>query len=199
MKPAVALVLLVVSVALGVWWFSPAPPSPAPPAPTARPGERAAAPEDRSPATAAEPAVTPEPSPLPAPPAPPPAATADGVALREEADRLIAEGRILEGLDAMRKATAADPSARNHGDLGSLLARLTALDEALIHLRRAAELDPGNADRWIALANAYYRKVELGEAWKAERRAREAEPGLVLGRDGGGLRIRKNDSAAGSK
>jgi len=115
----------------------------------------------------------------------------DAEALREEADRLIHEGRVRRGLDVFRKAVEADPSAKNHGDLGELLYKLTALDEAAVHLRAAAELDPGNADRWIALANLYYRKVDLGEAWKAEARAREAEPGLQLGRDSQGLRVRK--------
>jgi len=133
------------------------------------------------------------------PPAPSPASPAEGKRLREEADRLIAEGRVLEGIEAMRKAAEADPSARNHGDLGALLARLTAFDEAARNLQRAAELDPANADRWIALANVYYRKAEPGEAWKAERRALEAEPGLVLGRDAQGLRIRGGDSAADKK
>ncbi|MFN2375526.1 MAG: hypothetical protein ABR538_03255 [Candidatus Binatia bacterium] len=120
---------------------------------------------------------------------------ADAVRLREEADRLLAEGRVPDGIEALRKATEADPSARNHGDLGALLQRLTAFDEAARHLQRAAELDPTSADRWIALANVYYQAVNPGEAWKAERRAREAEPGLQLGRDASGMRIRKGDSA----
>jgi tetratricopeptide (TPR) repeat protein len=119
----------------------------------------------------------------------------DGVALRDQADRLIGAGKIQEGLEVFRRAVAADPSAKNHGDLGGLLYGLTAYDEAAIHLRAAAELDPMNADRWIALANVYYRKVDLGEAWKAEKRAREAEPGLELARDGSGMRIRKGDKA----
>jgi tetratricopeptide (TPR) repeat protein len=118
-----------------------------------------------------------------------------GAALRDEADRLIADGKVLKGLEVFRRAVAAEPTAKNHGDLGSLLYRLTAFDEAATHLRAAAELDPSNADRWIALANAYYRKVDPGEAWKAERRAREAEPGLELARDGSGMRIRKGDKA----
>ena len=129
------------------------------------------------------------------PDAPVEPAPADGVALRDEADRLIREGKVVEGLDVFRKAVEAEPTAKNHGDLGNLLYRLTALDEAATHLRAAAELDPGNADRWIALANVYYRKIDLGEAWKAEKRAREAEPGLVLDRDGAGMRIRKGDKA----
>ena len=125
-------------------------------------------------------------------PVPPtPAAAVDGAALRAEADRLIAEGRVVEGIDVFRKAVEAAPTAKNHGDLGSLLYRLTAFDEATLHLRAAAELDPGNADRWIALANVYYRRVNPGEAWEAEKRAREAEPGLELARDAEGMRVRK--------
>lgn len=125
-------------------------------------------------------------------PVPPtPAAAVDGAALRAEADRLIAEGRVIEGIDVFRKAVEAAPTAKNHADLGSLLYRLTAFDEATLHLRAAAELDPGNADRWIALANVYYRRVNPGEAWEAEKRAREVEPGLELGRDAEGMRVRK--------
>lgn len=125
------------------------------------------------------------------PPVSPSPAAADGAALRAEADRLVAAGKVIEGIEVFRKAVEAAPTAKNHGDLGSLLYRLTAFDESARHLRAAAELDPGNADRWIALANAYYRKVDPGAAWKAEKRAREAEPGLELGRDADGMRIRK--------
>ncbi len=122
---------------------------------------------------------------------PSPVAAADGAALRAEADRLIADGKVIEGIDVFRQAVEAAPTAKNHGDLGSLLYRLTAFDEAARHLQAAAELEPGNADRWIALANAYYRKIDPGAAWKAEKRARAAEPGLQLGRDGDGMRVRK--------
>lgn len=127
---------------------------------------------------------------------PAPLTVADGVRLREEYERLMAEKRVPEAIEALRRATEADPSASNHGELGSLLYTLTAFDEAARHLRAAAELEPGNADRWIALANAYYRKVDPGEAWAAERRAREAEPGLVLGRDADGMRIRAGAAPA---
>ncbi len=122
---------------------------------------------------------------------PSPAVTVDGAALRTEADRLIAEGKVAEAIEVFRQAVEAAPTAKNHGDLGTLLYRLTAFDEAALHLRAAADLDPGNADRWIALANVYYRKVNPGEAWKAEKRAREAEPGLELGRDTEGMRVRR--------
>ena len=122
-------------------------------------------------------------------------AASPGSVRREDADRLLAEGKIMEAVEAYRAVVAAEPTAKNHGDFGSLLYRLAAFDEAAIHLRAAAELEPGDADRWIALANVYYRKVNPGEAWKAERRAREAEPGLELGRDAEGMRIRKDATA----
>jgi tetratricopeptide (TPR) repeat protein len=122
---------------------------------------------------------------------------ADAIKLREQADRLLAEGRIPDAIDALREATKADPSARNHGDLGRLLASVLAQDEALIHLSKAAELDPDNADRWIELANAYYRSVDPGKAWAAEKRAKLADPGLVLGFDASGKRVRQGDSPAG--
>lgn len=141
--------------------------------------------------TAAPTATPAERGPMSSAALPSPAAAADGAALRAEADRLIAAGKVIEGIDVFRKVVEAAPTAKNHGDLGSLLYRLTAFDESARHLRAAAELDPGNADRWIALANAYYRKVDPGAAWKAEKRAREAEPGLELGRDADGMRIRK--------
>lgn len=115
--------------------------------------------------------------------------------LRDEAHRLLGEGNVAEALEAMTQAVEQDPSARNQGELGDLLVRLTAIDKGIRYLRTAAELEPANADRWIALANAYYLEPNPGEAWKAERRAREAEPGLQLGRDAHGLRIRRGDSA----
>ncbi len=121
---------------------------------------------------------------------------AEGERLREEADRLLAAGRVLEAVDAMRRAAEVDPSARNHGDLGAILERLTAFEEAARHLKLAAELDPSNADRWLALANVYYRAIEPGEAWKAERRAKEAEPGIELRRDAGGRLVRKAEAQA---
>lgn len=218
-RNAALLALFLVSVAAGVWVFrAPEPASVSTPescgndsscgaASVSEPDKPATA--ETAPAatgdardTAASAPVASIPVPRPVPhPAPAPnsadavaAPPADGAALRAEADRLIAEGRVLEGIEAMRRAAEVDPTAKNHGDLGSLLERLTAMDEALVHLSRAAELDPGNADRWIALANAYYHAVNPGEAWKAEKRAKQAEPGLVLGRDKNGRRVRQGDS-----
>ncbi len=210
-RNAVLAVLFALSLAAGLWMFRPSGSPPvATPEPCANDRSCSAGEEEQDPAAQDAPATPaevvdavtaepPSPQPTPPPPAPrpasPPVPAPDGKALREEADRLIAEGRVIEGIETMRRATEADPTAKNHGDLGDILQRLTAVDEALVHLRQAAALDPGNADRWIALANAYYRDTNPGAAWAAEKRAKEAEPGLVLGRDKNGMRVRQGDSA----
>lgn len=193
------LLLLVASVAAGFLLWKPAPPAPQPAACDA--GDSCAVPaatEEPEASTPADPGQS-----LPPPAPAPSAAKADGpvvvvdpVRLRAEADRLIAEGRILEGVEALRQATYANPTAKNHGDLGSLLEKLTVFDEALRELKAAAELEPGNPDRWVDVANAAYRAVDPGEAWAAERRAREAQPGLKLQRGPGGLWLRPSDSTA---
>jgi len=195
MKRAAPLVLLMAAVLSAVlllrsWRASEAPVSP----------RNVAAPSSTTTAPRAEAtrqaAILPSPVSAETPAAQPsPAPSTERPARREDVDRLIAEGKVLEGLEVFRKVVGADPTAKNHGELGSLLYRLTAFDEAAVHLRAAAELDPGNADRWVALANVYYRKVNPGEAWKAERRAREAEHGLELGRDNEGMRVRKGEAA----
>jgi len=177
--------LLAISLVAGAWLFTPAPQREDTPAAACDGAETCTTMVEESPAPEPEGAARSR----TAPQAPP--AASDPAQLREEADRLIAEGKVEEGLDRLRKATTGDPSLRNHADLGALLYKLTAFEEAARHLRAAAELDPANPDRWIALANTYYRRVDLGEAWKAEKRAREAEPGLVLGRDSEGMRVRK--------
>lgn len=208
-RPLALLLVLAASAAAGLLLFFPGQaPRVAPPPDSAAPAAEScdttdscsalpaagASGEAARPATELPPASTP--ASTPADKAGPPAAVtqAEAVKLRDEADRLLAEGELRQGLELLRKATAADPSARNHGDLGALLEKLTDQTMALVHLRAAAELDPHNADRWIALANAYYRATDPGEAWKAERRAIEAEPGLELGRNSLGQRVRKGDS-----
>lgn len=143
------------------------------------------------------PSIEQPPTPLSGETSPPPGEAAPSRSandLRDEAHRLLGQGNVAEGLEAMKKAVELDPSARNQGELGDLYVRLTVIDTGIRYLRAAAELDPTNADRWIALANAYYLEPNPGEAWKAERQAREAEPGLQLGRDARGLRIRRGDS-----
>ncbi len=98
---------------------------PAPAAPTASP---TAPPPDRVATRTVQPS--------------PALAAADGAALRAEADRLIAAGKVEEGIDVFRKAVEAAPTAKNHGDFGGLLYRLTAFDEAALHLRQRPSSSP---------------------------------------------------------
>ncbi|MBI5505517.1 MAG: hypothetical protein HY899_12000 [Deltaproteobacteria bacterium] len=201
MKPASLrrlAALFLAAFAVGAWWvrFSrergTASPTPA----GARRAVESATAQPR-PAAPAPPAVQPA---VPQPPTPAAARAADparAAELRAQADALLKDAKILEAIDAFEKALEADPSsARNHGDYGRLLRDLTAIDKALLHLRHAADLDPGSADRWIELANAYYLKTDPGKAWEAEKRARAAEPGLRLRRSPRGLLERADDKAA---
>lgn len=115
-------------------------------------------------------------------------------ALRTRARSLLATGQLLEGVQLLEKAVELDPTADAHGELGRLLRHASAVDRSLYHLRRAAELEPDDADRWIELADAYYRKPDPGAAWAAEREAKRLEPALALDRSAGGVR-RRDDSA----
>lgn len=203
MRKGPALVLLAaVSVAAGAWLFRPAPERPVAVGSASRPPQEDDAAAGSTPAARPGAEAAPEPAPVPAAKQPSttakdaaPAATPSAADLRSEADRLLATGHYREGIDALRAATKADPSVRNLDDLGSVLAGLLAFDEALVYLRQAAALDPGNADRWLQMATLYYRVTDPGAAWDAERRAKEAEPGLELGWDAHGNRVRKGDTA----
>jgi Flp pilus assembly protein TadD len=95
----------------------------------------------------------------------------------------LAEGDFQAGFEAYRRAVEYTPNAETHGLVGDLYLRAAVTSEAAFHLRRAADLDPNNADRWLALANVYILKTDLGAAWKAIDRAKDAEPGLIVERD----------------
>jgi len=113
----------------------------------------------------------------------------------------LADGDLAGGLEAFESAVAFYPSAETHGALGWLYFKMHVGGRANVHLRSAAMLDPDNADRWIDLANAEIQRSEVGEAWKAIDRAREAEPGIRLERDEDGYFQRgdeqESDAAAG--
>lgn len=105
---------------------------------------------------------------------------------RELIDRgraALASGDLRDGFEAYRRALEYTPTAETHGLVGDLYLRAAATSEAAFHLRRAADLEPDNADRWLALANVYILKTDLGAAWKAIERAKEAEPGITVERD----------------
>lgn len=109
----------------------------------------------------------------------------DGLAreLIERGKAALADGDFRAGFDAYRRALEYAPTAETYGLVGDLYLRAAAADEAAFHLRRAADLDPNNGDRWLALANAYILQTDLGAAWKAIDRAKEIEPGLIVERD----------------
>ena len=95
----------------------------------------------------------------------------------------LADGDFRAGFEAYRLAVEYSPTAETHGLVGDLYLRAAATSEAAFHLRRAADLDPANADRWLALANVYILKTDLGAAWKAIDRAKQVEPGIIVQRD----------------
>lgn len=103
--------------------------------------------------------------------------------LIERGRAALADGDFRAGFDAYHRALEYTPTAETHGLVGELYLRAVATTEAAFHLRRAADLDPNNADRWLALANVYILKTDLGAAWKAIARAREVEPGINVERD----------------
>jgi tetratricopeptide (TPR) repeat protein len=101
----------------------------------------------------------------------------------ERGKAALADGDFQAGFDSYRRALEYAPTAETYGLVGDLYLRAAAAGEAAFHLRRAAELDPNNADRWLALANAYILQTDLGAAWKAIDRAKEIEPELIVERD----------------
>lgn len=105
---------------------------------------------------------------------------------RELIDRgkaALADGDFESGFKAYRRAVEYNPNAETHGLIGDLYLHSAAISEAAFHLRRAADLEPNNPDRWLALANVYILETDLGAAWKAIDRAKEVEPNLIVERD----------------
>ena len=107
----------------------------------------------------------------------------------------IKDGDLAGAVTALTSAVQTYPSLATHWAYGRLMLRMAVTDRAVRHLRAATVRDPDNADIWIDLANAYYLQPDPSKAWKAEEQARRAEPGLVLGRDASGLRIRRPPAA----
>lgn len=103
---------------------------------------------------------------------------------------LIAVGEWAAAVEAFQMAVEIDSTAETNGALGALHFRLASPTGAYTYLNRALEMDPYNADRWIALANALQLRGNPGEAWQALARARQLEPGLVLERDPSGFAYR---------
>lgn len=103
--------------------------------------------------------------------------------LIERGRAALADGDFQAAGESYRRALEYTPTAETHGLVGDLYLRAAATSEAAFHLRRAADLEPNNADRWLALANVYILKTDMGAAWKAIERAKEVEPGITVERD----------------
>lgn len=113
--------------------------------------------------------------------------------LVEQGRAALAMGDLEKGFEAYRRAADYDPSAETHGLVGDLYLRMAVRSEAEFHLRRAADLDPENPDRWLALANAYFLKSDLGAAWKAIDRAKQADPTITIERDENNFVVRSQN------
>jgi cytochrome c-type biogenesis protein CcmH/NrfG len=110
--------------------------------------------------------------------------------LIERGKAALAAGDFEAGFKAYRRAVEFNPNAETHGLIGDLYLRAAVPSEAAFHLRRAADLDPNNADRWLALANVYILQTDLGAAWKAIERAKQTEPDLIIDRDKNNFAVR---------
>jgi len=90
-------------------------------------------------------------------------------------------GRTAESIDCFRKVVALAPSAVNHHNLGAALVRCARPAEAIASYRRAAELDPGNAQFHLDLALALQQAGKHDEAEGFFRRCVELDPTLAMG------------------
>lgn len=104
---------------------------------------------------------------------------ADAVAARRRGD-------LRATLALLRAAVERAPAVETRAALGALYLELGVTGAAEANLRAAVEGDPGNADRWIALANTLALKPDPMAAADALEHARTAEPGLRVTRDAGG-------------
>ena len=110
--------------------------------------------------------------------------------LVEQGRAALADGDLKQGFELYRRAVEYDPTAETHGLVGDLYLRMAVRSDATFHLRRAAELEPENADRWIALANAYYLSTDPLAAAKALERAKQIEPTILIERDDNNFVVR---------
>lgn len=110
--------------------------------------------------------------------------------LVEQGHAALADGDLKRGFEAYRRAVEYFPSAETHGLVGDLYLRMAVRSEAAFHLRRAAELDPDNPDRWLAVANAYYLATDPIAASKAIDHAKQLDPSIIVERDDNNFVVR---------
>jgi tetratricopeptide (TPR) repeat protein len=110
----------------------------------------------------------------------------------EQGDAALADGDMKHGFDAYRRAVEYFPSAETHAALGGLYLKSAALSDAEFHLRRAAELDAYNPDRWLDLANVHFLKQDPVSAWKLVAHAKTIAPDIEIERDESNFVVRAN-------
>jgi tetratricopeptide (TPR) repeat protein len=95
--------------------------------------------------------------------------------------QLLETGRTAEGMSALQRFIAAEPTAlasrRAHGLLANTLADQERFREAISHYREYLAAHEHDADGWNALGVAYIRENQLDEAIAAFRAAVRARPG----------------------
>jgi len=85
--------------------------------------------------------------------------------------------KIEESADAFRKAlTLAPNEARYCMDLGTCCQQLQLDDEAVLHLERAADLNPADTESLMRLATAHSDRGRFDEAQQAYEKALERDP-----------------------
>lgn len=97
-------------------------------------------------------------------------------------------GELEEALSLFAAAVEADPDdAIPRSNYGRLLLLMTAHEQALPQLERAAELTPDDPRVWVDLLSYYERNILLERASYARQRARELASPRGLVRDETGL------------
>jgi tetratricopeptide (TPR) repeat protein len=107
---------------------------------------------------------------------------------------LIATGRREDGIDALTRAIALDPTATNsHVELGIAHVQSGALSDALAQFQRAQQLDPGNADHYTNIGGVLLQlrryeeaAAQLQEAVRLAPRQLDASFNLGLAYEGQG-------------
>ena len=99
-------------------------------------------------------------------------------------------GDIQGALDKFDAAVMADPDdPEPHSDYGRLLTLMTDYQNAMPHLERAAQLNPGDPQVWLDLATFYERTELFERAAYAKQKADQLAGGRKVIRDDNGLWI----------
>ena len=93
-------------------------------------------------------------------------------------------GEVLGAVDFFERAVAADPDdAVPRSNYGRFLILAEDYERALLHLARAAELSPDDAQVWLDLQTLYERSLLLERAFYARRRAESLTHGQEIRKD----------------